>query len=184
MGDDLMPEVKLAGEIDRELGGGYITSEKANAVAVAIPGVEGGILHLLRWLAMSRDWNRFVLYANLAVHLHPDGLGEVISKALGAEGFNGVGEDLVDILGELNYEPGVPVVLQYLKRSIPGDSPYYSISEKCVHVLGELNSLDAKKALRELTSNSWPDPIRWHAAVELEIEDDLGFDEAIMLRYP
>jgi hypothetical protein len=32
-----------------------------------------------------------------------------------------------------------------------------------------------------MTADSWPNPIRWHAAVALRVEDELGFDEDLML---
>ncbi len=66
--------------------------------------------------------------------------------------------------------------------SVDEDSPAYWLCQKVVFSLGEIGTPEAREHLRRMTTLSWPDVVRWHAAVELGVEDELGFDEEQMLR--
>lgn len=65
--------------------------------------------------------------------------------------------------------------------SVGKDAPAYWLCQKVVSALGEIGTPDAFERIRQMTDQSWPDVVRWHAAVELGIEDELGFDEGRML---
>ena len=72
-------------------------------------------------------------------------------------------------------------MFRVVRRSLESDAPAYWLCQKAIFSLSELGSDEAERYLREMTSDSWPDPIRWHAAVALCIEDELGFDEDSMV---
>ncbi|MFB1048993.1 HEAT repeat domain-containing protein [Streptomyces chrestomyceticus] len=61
------------------------------------------------------------------------------------------------------------------------DTPAYWLCQKVIASLGEIGTPEALECLRRMTASSWPDAVRWHAAVELENEEELGFDEDRML---
>ncbi|NLU66644.1 HEAT repeat domain-containing protein [Streptomyces sp. HNM0574] len=160
------------------LGTGYIGAEQARAVRERAPGFAARILEHLGAARDSGDWSRFLRLANLAAWLRPAGLGELLVAVL-AERPPGLDvEDLVEILGELETPQAVPVLAQLL-REWPRD-PYRWLSLKCVRSLGAIGGERARRALREMAEGDGPDPLRWNAAVELGIEDELGFDEEEM----
>ncbi|MFC8620516.1 hypothetical protein ACFT9M_29420 [Micromonospora purpureochromogenes] len=175
---------RLIDRIDEALGTGYLGPKQAQAAAAAVPELPDALLPLLRQFAASGDLRRFERYAVAATHLHPDGLGEIICDVLDAGDVGVNGEELVDILGEIRYLRGVPSIIGFMNRRLPSDRPYFTTAIKCVSCLGEIGSDEARKALRELTGPELPDPVRWHAAVELGMEDELGFDEDEMLNFP
>lgn len=173
---------ETADRINSIVGVGYASAEKARQAEAEIPGIRDELLPLLRLFTREGNWGKVANLSNVAVHLHPEGLGEVLADALRAEDIDDRAEDLVEILGELRYQPAADAVFGYLKRMIPREhAPYYAISVKCVQTLGALGTPAARKMLSELTSDQWPDPVRWHAAFELGTEAELGFDEDSML---
>jgi hypothetical protein len=72
-------------------------------------------------------------------------------------------------------------IFRVVDRSLESDAPTYWLSQKAILALSELETDEADRYLREMTADSWPNPIRWHAAVALRVEDALGFDEDVML---
>ena len=88
------------------------------------------------------------------------------------------------------------VVLQILRHTLLGDEdllahrgrgtdgPFFPVCIKGIQALGEIGTPDAEQFLKTLATSApgeWPDPLRWHAAEQLGIEDELGFDEDQML---
>jgi hypothetical protein len=175
---------QLVDQVDELLGKGYLGRDRVEAVASAVPELEAAVIPLLQRFASMKDWRRFEKYAIVAANIHPDALGEILCDVLDSRegGFNA--EDLVDLLGEIHYARGVSSIANFIARELPTDAPYFGLSEKCIHSLGEIDTSEAQQALRELTQYQWPNPVRWHAAVELGIEEELGFDEDEMLQYP
>ncbi|WP_091646088.1 hypothetical protein [Micromonospora pallida] len=136
----------------------------------------------IRDAAAVRDWRRVERFANLAAVLNAPGLGEVLQLILDADVRDGLNEeDLVDILGEVRAVAAAGTIFQVVKRSLESDAPAYWLSQKAIGALGDIDTEEARRYLREMTTESWPNPIRWHAAVDLCIEDELGFDEDSML---
>ncbi|MEW2567518.1 hypothetical protein [Streptomyces sp. NPDC047070] len=64
------------------------------------------------------------------------------------------------------------------------DGPFYALSIKGVQALAGIGTPEALRFLEGIARSAqgeWPDPLRWHAAEELGIEDELGFDEDAMV---
>ncbi|WP_053743392.1 HEAT repeat domain-containing protein [Streptomyces sp. NRRL WC-3618] len=64
------------------------------------------------------------------------------------------------------------------------DGPLYALCVKAIQSLGEIGTPEANRFLKGIATSEpsvWPAPLRWHAAEELGIEDELGFDEDEML---
>lgn len=160
---------------------GYLDDEETAELARDFPEAASEVLGLLRELAAAREWPQFVRYAGLAAHLHPDGLADVIVPVIAEQRPTGDYEDLVEILGELRAAEAVPAVVALLTARYAAEAPYFSLSVKCIYALGTIGTAEANKALRAIATGDWPNPLRWNAAVELRIEDELGFDEDDML---
>ncbi|MFB9542189.1 hypothetical protein [Micromonospora sagamiensis] len=129
-----------------------------------------------------RDWRRVERLANLAALLRAPGLGEVLQSILSSDVRDGLNEeDLVDILGEIGAVGAARTIFQVVERSLETDAPAYWLCQKAIGALCDIGTEEARRYLCEMTTDSWPDPIRWHAAVGLCVEDELGFDEDSML---
>lgn len=87
----------------------------------------------------------------------------------------------MDILGEIQDVSAVTCLSRVAKRSVIEDAPAYWLCQKVIASLGEIGTPESLECVRRMTTQPWPNPVRWHAAVELEIEDELGFDEDQML---
>jgi hypothetical protein len=161
-----------------------VTERDARIIATQHPEVVDAIVSWIREAAQAMDWQRVGKFANLAAHLRPPGLGAVLQEILdsdfhGAPGLNA--EDLVEILGEIGATDSVACLFRVAERSVSSDAPAYWLIQKVILSLGELGTPGALELLHAMTAPPWPDPVRWHAAVTLGIEDDLGFDEDRML---
>ncbi|MEU7281998.1 hypothetical protein AB0A69_24965 [Streptomyces sp. NPDC045431] len=185
--------------VDALLRGGYIGREKAAEVVAAEPrAASREVLEWLRTLAGAGAWARFGRFALLAAELHPEGLAEVVvpviasgaaggaggaNRAEGAGGAEGVLEDLVDLAGEIGAVEAVPALAALIdgRRESGADAPYFALSLKCVHALGGIGTAEAQAVLRTVATGDHPGVLRWNAAVELGIEDELGYDEDEML---
>lgn len=165
-------------------GRGYVGRQQAEEVVVAVPEARTQILDWLRSLADTGDWRRFERLAGVAVHLHPDGLGPVLASVLAtrAPGINT--EDVVDMLGEVRAPEGVEPISSLVWDRKDADGPFYAFCIKAIQALGEIGGPEAEQFLRGIATDEagvWPNPLRWHAAEELGIEEELGFDEDDML---
>ncbi|MEE1756764.1 hypothetical protein [Streptomyces sp. SP18CS02] len=168
--------------VDSLLKGGYIGAEKAAAVARAEPlAASPAVLDWLGVCAARGEWTRFGRLAALAAELHPRGLGELLAPVIASGEAGAVLEDLVDIAGQVRAAAAVPALAGLIDSRGETDAPYFPLCVKCVESLGEIGTEEANAALRAVATGAYPDPLRWHAAVELGIEDDLGFDEDEML---
>lgn len=170
--------------VDALVTGGYIDARRAEETSAAVPAARQRVLDWLRIASTEGDWRRFERLASLALHLHPEGLGPVLAAVLvsGPPGVNT--EDLVDLLGELRAPEGVEPVATLVRERKSTDGPYFTFSVKALQTLGEIGTPEAVEFLRSIATGdpaTWPDPLRWHAAEELGIEDELGFDEERML---
>ncbi|MFC9506087.1 hypothetical protein [Streptomyces sp. NPDC057002] len=166
------------------VGRGYVGRERAEEVAAEVPEARTHILGWLRTVSEAGDWRRFERLAGVAVHLHPDGLAPVLASALASHAAGLNSEDLVDMLGELRAPEGVEPISALVQEKRDVDGPFFSFCVKGIQALGEIGGADAERFLRSIATNepgSWPDALRWHAAEELGIEDELGFDEDDML---
>ena len=93
-------------------------------------------------------------------------------------------EDLVEILGEVRAPEAVEPIRSLVQERRDFDWPFFSFCIKGIQVLGEISTPDALQFLRNIAASepgTWPDPLRWYAADELDIVDELGFDEGQML---
>ncbi|MGN9781221.1 hypothetical protein ACTMTF_07330 [Nonomuraea sp. ZG12] len=163
------------------LAAGFITKQYAQSVAAEYPETAESIAAWIREAARARDWRRVERLANLAAPLQAPGLGEVLREILDADvpGLNN--EDLVDILGDIQATDAVACLFRVAERSVQTDAPAYWLCQKVIFSLGAIGTVEALDRVREMTAPSWPDVVRWHAAFELEIEEELGFDEDRML---
>lgn len=171
-------------------GGDYVGKEKAASVAAEVPESATRVLGWLRVMAGAGDWRRFERFAGVAVHLHPDGLAEILLSALRSSAPSGQDtegaprvntEDVVDVLGELRAPEAVGPISRILREKRESDAPFFAVCTKIIHPLAEIGTPDARDVLREVATGSWPKPVKWHAAEELGIEEELGFDEGEML---
>ncbi|MER5470451.1 HEAT repeat domain-containing protein [Streptomyces sp. NPDC002685] len=165
-------------------GQGYVGRERAAEWAAAVPESRTRILDWLRCASDSGDWRRFERLAGAAVHLRPEGLAPTLAAVLasGAQGVNA--EDLVDMLGELRAPEAVDAISALVRERKGSDGPFFPLCVKGVQSLGEIGTPDALVFLRGIATSApdeWPDPLRWHAAEQLGIEEELGFDEDEML---
>jgi hypothetical protein len=167
----------------RELAGtGYISERRAEAIVAAAPEARDRILGWLQAATASGDWRTVEKFANLAVHTHPEGLAAVLAPIV-ADGTAPTNyEDLVEILGEVaDHErdtEAVAAIARLLADRLPSDGPAYALTLKAVQALGAIGGTEAEQVLRAVAEGAdHPAPVRWEAAVELGIEDDLGFDE-------
>jgi hypothetical protein len=150
------------------------------------PDDRGGlrVLDQLRDVADSGDWRTFERLASVAVRQHPEGLAPILTSVLAA-GIRSVNkEDLVDILGELRAPEAMEPISTLVREQKDSDGPFFPLCVKGIQSLAEIGTPDAVQFLRGIATSEpgeWPAPLRWHAAEELGIEDELGFDEDEML---
>ncbi|MFD4754277.1 HEAT repeat domain-containing protein [Streptomyces sp. NPDC058426] len=157
------------------------TGRDARSIAAGRPEVTQLIASWIREAAHAGNWTRVDKFANLAAPLQAPGLGGALQEILDSDavGFNK--EDLVEILGEIRETDAVACLFRVAEGSVDEDAPAYWLCQKVISSLGEIGTPEALERLRRMTSQSWPDVVRWHAAVELGVEDELGFDEDQML---
>ncbi|GLI00451.1 hypothetical protein [Phytohabitans aurantiacus] len=167
----------LAEAVDSHLVRRPVTAEVARAVQERCPEVVDSLERWISAAAAAGDWRRVERFANLGAKLQAPGLDRVIMDLLEANHAGLNQEDLVDILGEIMAVDSASVIFGIVKRSIESDAPAYWLCQKAILALSELESDEASRYLKEMTADSWPNLIRWHAAVALCVEDELGFDE-------
>lgn len=163
-----------------------VTKRDAQAIEAQYPEVNDRIISWIRESAREMDWDRVGKFANLAAQLNPPGLGAALQEILDSDARHSPGlnrEDLADILGEIMAVDSADCLFRLAQESVQSDAPAYWLLQKIILALGEFNTPQSNEHLRSMTEDSWPDPVRWHAAVMLGIEDDLGFDEDQMLGY-
>lgn len=170
------------------LGTGYISAECAQAVVAAAPAARDHILSWLRDFARAGEWRSFEKFSNLAVHTHPEGLAAVLIPVI-VEGTARTNyEDLVEILGEVATDDGepdaVPALHRLLTARLTTEGPGYWLCLKTVEALGAIGGPRAEEILHAVAVGDYPKPVKWQAAVELAIEDELGFDEGEMTGSP
>ncbi|WP_369223072.1 HEAT repeat domain-containing protein [Streptomyces sp. R39] len=170
--------------VDSLVTGGYVGAERAEEAVAAVPAARQRVLGWLRITSAEGDWRRFERLTALALHIHPEGLGPILATVLATQPPGVNTEDLVDLLGELRAPEGVEPVAALVRERTSADGPYFTFCVKAIQALGEIGTPDAVDFLRGIATGdpaAWPDPLRWHAAEELGIEDELGFDEDRML---
>ncbi|MFG2961232.1 hypothetical protein ACGF5O_46880 [Streptomyces sp. NPDC048291] len=174
----------LLEQVDSLVTGGYVGARRAEEIAVAVPAARQRVLDWLRIASAEGNWRRFERLAALALHLHPEGLGPILAAVLVSRPAGVNAEDVVDLLGELRAPEGVEPVAALVRERKSTDGPYFTFCVKALQTLGEIGTPEAVGFLRGIAAGdpaAWPDPLRWHAAEELGIEDELGFDEDRML---
>ncbi|MFX4295382.1 HEAT repeat domain-containing protein [Streptomyces bohaiensis] len=157
------------------------TGRDAMSIAAGNPEVTQLIASWIREAAHAGNWTRVDKFANLAAPLRAPGLGGALQEILDSDavGFNR--EDFVEILGEIRETDAVACLCRVAEGSLGEDAPAYWLCQKVIASLAVIGTPEAFEGLRRMTTQSWPDVVRWHAAVELEVEDELGFDEDQML---
>ncbi|GAA3375486.1 hypothetical protein GCM10020367_43480 [Streptomyces sannanensis] len=160
---------------------GFLAEQDARSIAAQYPEVAGSIVSWIREAAHMGNWARVGRFANLAAPLRVVGLGGVLQEIFDSDVQGSNEEDLVDILGEIQAADAVACLFRVAERSASKDAPAYWLCQKVISSLGEIGTPEALERIRRMTASPWPDAVRWHAAVELEIEEELGFDEDRML---
>lgn len=166
----------------RELmGNGYIGPERAQEIVAAVPEARDRVVRWLRDFARAGDWRSFEKFSNLAVDTHPGGLAAVIIPVIADGTAPANYEDLVEILGEAatdDADPNaVPALHALLTARLPTEAPPYALCLKTLQALGAIGGRRAEEILRAVAVGDHPKVLKWEAAVELGIEDELGFDE-------
>jgi hypothetical protein len=156
---------------------GFVTKDKAESITSEHPEVVGSVIDWMRRAIGSSDWEWVRSLANLAVRLEVDGLEDALRSALESSIPQEFSEDIVDILGELRSANSVGVLRRTAERCVDSDAPAFWLCQKIISSLGEIGTTEALECLRGMAGELWPNPVRWHAAVELGIETALGFDE-------
>lgn len=177
-----MSDQSLADRVAAQLAS--IGQQDARNIAASYPEVPDVIVSWIREAAQNEDWDKVGKFANLAAHFNPPGLGETLQGILESSARHSVKlnkEDLVDILGEIGAVGSVQSIFRVAEESAEADAPAYWLIQKAILALGEIGTPEADECLRAMTEPAWAAPVRWHAAVMLGIEDDLGFDEDEML---
>ena len=176
-----MPSGEASVDVVDSLIVGLITPERATEIEADFPGVAGSIVGWIRASAAAQNWPRVGRLANLAARLRPPGLGDVLRELLDAGIAELNNEDVVDILGEIREAGAASSIFRLVERSAESDAPTYWLCQKVILSLSELETDEANEYLLALTKPTWAGPIRWHSAVALQLEDDLGFEEDQML---
>ncbi|MGN9841226.1 hypothetical protein ACTMTI_24170 [Nonomuraea sp. H19] len=145
---------------------GVVTKRHAQSIAAEYPEAMESIAAWIREAARARNWRRVERLANLAAPLQAPRLGEVLREILGADvpGLNN--EDLVEILGEIQATDAVVCLFRVAERSVQADAPAYWLCQKVIFSLGAIGTVEALGRIREMTAPSWPDVVRWQAAVD------------------
>jgi len=172
-----MSEGNDSGSVARLIGNGFLTDKRAQEIQSMFPQVSDSLVQWIRDSAATRDWRRVERFANLAAAVRAPGLGSVLCEILAADPYGLNKEDLVEILGEVGAVDCAPVIIQLVKDSLASDAPAYWLCQKAILALADLGTEESRRFLSSMTADSWPNPIRWHAAVALNVEDELGFDE-------
>ena len=164
--------------IDIAGGSGFGREERRQKVEGQLPGAGVRIASLLRMLAQRPDWIRFNALENIAVDLSDaPGLDRVLIDVVRSGEGAGYLEDRIEILGEFATPAAVEAITQVFTGRVHSDGPAYWLCLKCVQALGNIGSSPAKAFLRDIAEGEHPPRLKWEAAVELGIEDLLGFDE-------
>ena len=176
-----LPSAGVADAVYSDIAHGPVTAELADDIQTRFPETCDSIERWIRAAAVVHDWRRVERFANLGAVLGAPGLGSVIVDLLETNppGLNQ--EDLVDILGEIRAVDAASTIFRVVERSLNSDGPAYWLCQKAILSLSELDTDEAKSYLIQMTDDSWPNVVRWNAAVALGIEDELGFDEESML---
>ncbi|MEE4544738.1 hypothetical protein V2S66_22560 [Streptomyces sp. V4-01] len=168
------------------LGIGYTDLKRARAIELAVPEAGEEILDWLREFAAAGAWRDFASFANLALHLRPEGLTGVLAPVIGA-GTPGVHlEDLVELLAETG-EAGactpeaVPALLALVDVRARHDGPYYGLCLKAVAAIDAIGGPAAREALRALAFGDVPAPVRRQAAARLGLDGEPGLAERRMV---
>lgn len=171
-------------KVKEVLGSGYIGKNSANRVIDEFSDISTRIDTLLFGACTNGDWQAVTTLADLARWVAPTGLAERLLPILEARPRGVNKEDLVEILGELESDSAVPVISRVFEEELDGDAPGYWLCKKCIAALGAVHfalqgtrASDAADFLRQVATGDYPNQLKWEAAVELGIEDDLGFDE-------
>lgn len=178
MGEDIDDDTLTEKLIYIAGGPGYSREERQRKVDSQLPTANMRIASLMRMLAQQSDWSRFNTLENIAADLSdvPD-LDRVLIDVVKSEEGAGYLEDHVEILGELANPTAVDAIIQVFTGREHSDGPSYSLCLKCIQALGNIGNPTAREFLRGIAEGDHPPRLKWEAAVELEIEDDLGFDE-------
>ncbi|MEU5425048.1 HEAT repeat domain-containing protein [Streptomyces olivoreticuli] len=160
---------------------GFLTEADARSITDRHPEIIDAIVPWIREAARTGNWPRVEKFANLAASLRVVGLGMALQEILDSDALGYNAEDLVDILGEIQEADAAACLLRVAERSVSKDAPAYWLCQKVISSLGEIGTPEAFELTRQMTAPPWPDAVRWHAAAELGIEEELGFDEDRML---
>jgi hypothetical protein len=119
---------------------------------------------------------------------HPEGLAAVLVPVIAEGTARTTYEDLVEILGGVAANDGdpdaVPALSRLLTARVTADAPAHALCLKTVEALGAIGGPLAEESLHAIAVGNYPKPLKWQAAVELGIEDELGFDEDEMTSSP
>jgi HEAT repeats len=168
-------------DVVRLIGDGFLTDERVREIRDAYPQVANSVAQWIGDSAEARDWHRVERFANLGAALHAPGLDRILTRILASDPDGLNKEDLVEILGEIGAVDSASVIFQMIRDSLESDAPAYWLSQKAILALADLGTEESRQFLISMTAESWPKAIRWHAAVALDIENELGFDEEEML---
>jgi len=145
------------------------------------PEIHARIISWIRDAIRDRAWRRVDKFVLVAAAVKAEGLGDVLVEILCSDIEQVNREDYVCILGDLREVDAVDCLTNLAERTILTDGPSYWLIQKIIGSLGDIGTHDAREYLLAMTKEPWPKVLRWHAAVELQIEDELGFDEDEML---
>lgn len=153
-------------------------AERRQRVESQFPTANERIVPLMRMLAQRSDWDRFNDLENIAAYLNdvPD-LDEVLIDVVRSGEGEGYLEDHIEILGELAKPTAVDTIIQVFTEREHSDGPAYWLCLKCIQALGSIGTPPAREFLRSIAEGDHPPRLKWEAAVDLQIEDELGFDE-------
>ncbi|WP_432095271.1 HEAT repeat domain-containing protein [Streptomyces sp. bgisy100] len=178
MGSEIDDEALVEELIHIAGGPGYGREERQRRVESRLPDAKERIALLLRLLAQRSDWIRFNTLENIAADLDDvPGFGRVLIDVVRSGEGPGHLEDHIEILGELSEPTAVDAIIQAFTEREHSDGPSYWLCLKCVQALGAIGDPPARDFLRGIAEGDHPPRLKWEAAVELEIEDELGFDE-------
>lgn len=165
----------------------------ASQVREALNRVPRARHEIVEWIEQSiddgdsgrfRSLVNFATAAKFADMLEPVDLDRLIIPLVVNREEQYLLEDLVEILGELESVDAVEAVAGLFEErcvNAANDLINQSLCLKCIYALSSIDTDEARGVLRGIAIGAYPNILRWHAACQLDIDGELGFDKDEMV---
>lgn len=149
-------------------------------VIAAFPQAQECVVEWINEAIDCRDLGKYHTLVNFAVHIKPPGLAEILIKLIKERDEKYLLEDVAEMLGELGSMEAVDALSSLLNERARFDAAEDALCLKCIWSLAAIDTEKSRASLMKIAIGNYPDLLKWHAAYELQIEEELGFDEDSM----